>query len=82
MSTSLTVRISCSAHTTLRGLAEETGESMTEILDKAIEAYGRQQFLAGLNADFAALRSNPAAWDEEVAERKEWDALLVDCIQD
>ena len=65
MTESLTVRISRSAHATLRSLAEETDESMTEILDKAIEAYRRASFLAGLNGDFAALRQNQAAWGEE-----------------
>jgi hypothetical protein len=53
---------------------------MTKILDEAIEAYRRQQFLAGLNADFAALRKNRAAWEEEQAERKAWDATLADGI--
>ncbi len=42
---------------------------MTEILDKAIEAYRRQQFLAGLNSDLAALRRKPVAWQKEQAER-------------
>jgi predicted transcriptional regulator len=79
---SLTVRISSSAHAALRTLAEETDESMTEILDKAIEAYRKQRFLAGLNADFAALRKNPAAWEKELAEREEWDATLSDGLED
>jgi predicted transcriptional regulator len=79
---SLTVRITSSAHAALRALAEETDESMTEILDKAIEAYRRQRFLAGLNSDFAALRSDPVAWEEEQAERKKWDATLSDRLED
>ena len=79
---SLTVRITSSAHAALRALAEETDESMTEILDKAIEAYRRQQFLAGLNSDFEALRRNPAAWEEEQAERTKWDATLSDGLEE
>jgi predicted transcriptional regulator len=79
---SLTVRITRSAHAALRALAEETDESMTEILDKAIEAYRKQRFLAGLNADFAALRKNRAAWEEEQAERNEWDTTLSDGLED
>lgn len=75
---SLTIRISRSAHASLRRLAEEADEPMTELLDKAIEAYRRQRFLEGLNADFAALRSHPAAWADEEAERQEWDATLPD----
>lgn len=75
---SLTIRINKSAHAALRRLAEETDEPMTEVLDKAIEAYRRQRFLEGLNADFAALRSDPAAWADEDAERRAWDATLAD----
>jgi hypothetical protein len=79
---SQTVRISQSTHAALRAIAEETDESMTEVLDKAIEAYRRQRFLAGLNADFAALRKNKSAWDEERAERDLWDATLTDGLED
>jgi predicted transcriptional regulator len=79
---SLTVRISRSTHAELRALAEETDESMTEILDKAIDLYRRKRFLDGLNADFAALRQNKAAWEEELAERDSWDATLADGLED
>lgn len=78
---SLTVRISRSTHATLRALADETDESMTEILDKATEFYRRHHFLAGLNADFAALRQDKAAWDEELAEREAWDSTLGDGLE-
>jgi hypothetical protein len=79
---SLTVRISRSTHAALRALAAETDESMTEVLDKAIEIYRRQRFLAGLNADFAALRENKSAWEEELAQRELWDATLTDGLED
>jgi hypothetical protein len=79
---SLTVRISRSTHIALRALAEETDESMTEILDKAIELYRRQHFLAGLNADFATLRKNHAAWKQEQGERELWDSTIADGLED
>ena len=82
MSESLTVRITRSAHAILRSLAEETDESMTEVLDKAIEAYRRSRFLAGLNEDFAALRRDKVAWEDEGRERGAWDATLSDDLQD
>lgn len=55
---------------------------MATILDKAIDAYWRCQFLEEVNASFAALRANPNAWREELAERAEWDATLADGIGD
>ncbi len=79
--TSLTVRISRSTHAALRALADETNESMTEVLDKAIEFYRRQHFLAGLNADFADLRQDKAAWEEELAERELWNTALADGLE-
>jgi predicted transcriptional regulator len=77
----LTVRISRSTHAALRALADETDESMTEVLDKAIEFYRRQHFLAGLNADFAALRQDKAAWEDELAERESWNPTLADGLE-
>jgi len=52
------------------------------IVYKAIEAYRRASFLAGLNGDFAALRQNRAAWEEEQKERRAWDARLADGLED
>jgi len=78
----VTVRIGEDAHRSLKELAQQTGEAMVEILGKAIEEYRRQQFLRGLAADFAALRSDPKAWGEELREREEWDATLGDDLEE
>ena len=79
---SLTVRIGTTAHRTLQALAEQTGTSMQSVLEQAIEEYQRKCFLEGLNADFAALRENPKAWQEERRERAAWDATLADGLAD
>ena len=79
---SLTVRIDGTAHHILRELAEQMGESMQAVLTKAIEEYQRKQFLDGLNADFAVLRNNPKAWQEEREERAIWDATLADGLEE
>ncbi len=55
---------------------------MTEVLDKVIEAYGRASFLAGLNGDFAALRQNRAAWEEEQQEQRALDVTLADGLEE
>ena len=79
---SLTVRISSQAHRSLKELSELTGQPMPAVLDKAIEEYRRRQFLEGLSADFAALRKDPKAWQQELDERAEWDATLGDGLED
>src|SRR5262249_17523502 len=62
----------------LRTLADQTGQTETEILDKAVDAYYRKVFFEQLNDHYAALRANPEAWAEELAERKLCDATLMD----
>jgi len=79
---SATVRISETTTETLRDLAARTGESMRDILERAIEQYRRQRFLEELNAGFAALRNDPEAWKEELEEREEWDRTLADGLGD
>lgn len=77
-----TVRIRRSSHAKLKELAEQSGDSMADVLAKAIDAYHRQMFLEGLNLDFASLRSAPDAWEEELAERRAWDTSLADGLED
>ena len=74
-------RVSESTRELLRRLAEESGESMQAILDKAVEAYRRQRFLNESNRAFAALRANPKAWKAEWAERRAWEMTLADGLE-
>lgn len=76
-----TVRIDPDTHAKLKELADLTGEPMASLLGKAVEAYRRQKFLEGASADYAALRANPEAWAEELAERELWDATLADGLE-
>ena len=75
---SLTVRIDDASRQTLRELSERCGESMQEILSRAIEEYRRRHFLETANSAFAALRKQPKAWKQEQEERKAWDRTLRD----
>ena len=79
---STTVRINPEAHTLLRRIARQTGESMQASLIKAIELYRREIFLQKVNAAFEALRKNPKAWKEELKERENWDSTLLDNVKD
>jgi hypothetical protein len=73
-----TVQISEASHRVLKELAEKTGEPMGELLDKALAAYRRKVFFEQLDAGYAELRADPKAWAEIEAERKLWDATLMD----
>jgi hypothetical protein len=72
------VRISAASHELLRQLAEEEGESMHAILDKAIERYRRERFLRSANEDYRALRNDSAAWKQELDRRAGWDPAVAD----
>jgi hypothetical protein len=73
-----TVKVDAATYAKLKRTAAETGQSMVEVLAKAVETYRRQTFLAGLNADFAALHRDRRAWAAEKSERAAWDATLAD----
>lgn len=73
-----TVPISEPAYHVLQELASHTGQTTVQILDQALDAYRRKVFLDQLNAGYAALRSDPSAWAEELNERQQWDAALMD----
>jgi predicted transcriptional regulator len=73
-----TVRISEASHRLLKELADQTGQTMTDVLDQALDAYRRKVFFERLNAGYAELRADPEAWAESETERKRWDATLMD----
>jgi hypothetical protein len=70
--------ISEASHRILKELAEQTGQTMMDLLDKALDAYRRKLFFEQLNAGYAELRADPKAWADHLAERKLWDATLMD----
>jgi hypothetical protein len=72
------VPISEASHQLLNELAQKTGQTVMDVLDKALDAYRRKLFLDQLNAGYAELRADPEAWAEHLAERKLWDATLMD----
>ncbi len=74
-----TIRISDTAHGTLREMSRSEGKPMATLLDEAVEALRRQRFLeAGQRSLRRAPRANPATWESIEAERREWDATLPD----
>jgi hypothetical protein len=72
-----TVRISQASHRILKELAQRTGQTMMDVLDKALDAYRRTQFFEQLNDGDAELQADPKAWAEHLAERKQRDEPLT-----
>ena len=77
-----TVRISAHCHSKLQELARRRKQPMVTVLEDAVEEYRRKQSLDKLGADFARLRRNRKAWDDELKERALWDRALADGLED
>jgi hypothetical protein len=55
---------------------------MSKIIPTNIKAAARyEQLLRTANKQYAALRKNPEAWKETLAEREEWDVMLGDGLE-
>jgi hypothetical protein len=80
-SPTLMVRVDEQTHKALKSMTERTGQSMPQIVSKAVEAYRRQLFLEECNAAYSRLREDPQAWKEELEERALWDAALSDGLE-
>ena len=70
------IRISPHAKATLRELAKREGKPMQAVLDEAVEHYRREKLLVAANAAYAQLRANRESWEQELAERHQWDAAV------
>jgi hypothetical protein len=77
-----TVRIAPEAYRALARYAAATHTTLLDSLTLAARILEREAFFAGLNADFAALRSDKKAWREEQEERTAWDATNADGLVD
>lgn len=77
-----TVQVSSETHAALKELAAMTGQPMALILDRAVAAYRHACFLDACDLAYARLRSNPGTWEQEIAERAEWEATLSDGLED
>ena len=68
-----TIDISATSRELLCVLAEKTGQTQAEVLDKALDVYRRQVFFDRVNLGYAALKADPQACAEFQADQKEWD---------
>jgi hypothetical protein len=76
--TNPTARIREMTNAVLHELAQDTGKTVEEVLDAAVEDYRRKIFIEKVNAGYAALRADPVAWAEVEAERESMAGSLMD----
>jgi predicted transcriptional regulator len=73
-----TIVVSDGTRQKLQQLAEQSGRPVAEVLERAVEKYHSRQFWEAVNRGYAELRADPEAWAAEEAERRAWDATLMD----
>jgi hypothetical protein len=62
----------------LEEMARWAGISVEDALVQAINDQYDRKFWDAVNAGYAALRADPAAWAQVEAERKVWEGTLLD----
>ena len=77
-----TVRLTRETHLELRQITQKEGQSIQTVLDRLVSDYRRRTMLEEGNRAYAALRQDPKAWAEELAERTAWDNTLSDGLKD
>lgn len=81
MAGTTTVRIGEDAHEVARSLARETGESVREIVERAVNAYHGHWIIEQSNKAFERMqREDPEAWASYQAEREQWQNASADTL--
>lgn len=78
MAATTTVRIDRRTHRTLQSLARNAGVPMPKVLARLVESEERRRLFEEADAAYAALQADPAAWEQELAERRLWENTLGD----
>ena len=76
------MRISENTAKNLDELAKSIGKSKQVILEKAIQAYAREQFLKKTNEEYSQLKQDTKAYAHYEKESKDWDVALQDGLVD
>jgi predicted transcriptional regulator len=76
-----TIRVSEGTHKALRALAASTGETMTQLVERAVELLRTERFFAQLDDAYGRLQADPDGWEAEIAERRAWEATLGDGLE-
>ncbi len=75
------IRITRATAQNLDELSKLSGSSKQAILESAVEAFLRDQFLKKANEEYAHIKANPKLWALELQEREDWDVTLLDGLK-
>jgi hypothetical protein len=72
------IPISDGTRARLEEMASWAGISIAEALERAVNEHYDRRFWEAVNAGYAALRADAAAWAEIESERRLWENTLLD----
>lgn len=72
------IRVSRVTQQKLKEIAQKEQKSIGAVVDDFVTDYERKAFREQMQADFRALRGDPAAWNEYRAETELWDQTAGD----
>jgi predicted transcriptional regulator len=78
---SVTIRVPQETHAQLRRLAASRKQPIGEVVAAAVERLEEEEFWRDMETAFEELRADPEAWDEYLAEHREWDVTLLDGLE-
>lgn len=79
----VTIRIDRETHETLRRLAEQSGETMSQVAARAIERYRRESFIENANRAWKKITDqDPSAQDEYLEIQRQLEGTLNDGLED
>ncbi len=79
---SVNIRISEDSRDALKAIPQQDGCSIHQAADRAVELYRRERMLEETNRAYAALKADPDAWAEELAERQTRNLAMADGLED
>ena len=82
MTATIPVRVDSATYETLKGRADERHVSIGRVIADMLAAEEERRFWEASNADFAAVRADPIAWEAERAFRRELEGTLMDGLDD
>lgn len=78
---STSIRIDRKAHERLKAIAEKEHASLSNVVEKLISRYEREEFRRAVYESFRGLREDPAEWQAYQEMVRPWDATLLDGLQ-
>ncbi len=78
----LTVTINQTIHRQLCELADQTGETIEEVVERAVWNHGKERFRTDYHAAYSTIQADPSKIASLEKEVSAWDATLADGLID